>query len=93
MCRHLAAAGVQVVPVGGEEQVGEASVVPGRHQRQQGAVLAGVEAGAARVGSTGVDGLARAEGEAGDDSTLALLLHWGGGNTQRDSAGTEHGLC
>lgn len=74
-CVHLAPAGVQVVAVGGEEQMGEASVVAGRQQSQQGAVLAGVEASAAGVRATGVNRLARAEAKAGDDATLALLLN------------------
>lgn len=72
---HLAPAGVQVVAIGGEKQVGEASVVAGRQQGQQGAVLAGVKAGAAGVRAAGVNGHAGAEAEAGDDATLALLLH------------------
>lgn len=75
--RYLAAAGVQVVAVGGEEQMGETSVVTGRQQSQQGAVLAGVEASAAGVRATGVNRLARAEAKAGDDATLALLFHCG----------------
>lgn len=75
VCFHLAPACVQVVAVGGEEQMGEASVVAGRQQSQQGAVLAGVEASAAGVRATGVNRLARAEAKAGDDATLALLLH------------------
>ena len=74
-CAHLAPAGVQVVAVRGEEQMGEASVVAGRQQSQQGAVLAGVEASAAGVRATGVNRLAGAEAKAGDDATLALLLH------------------
>lgn len=73
--RYLAAAGVQVVAVGGEEQMGETSVVTGRQQSQQGAVLAGVEASAAGVRATGVNRLARAEAKARDDATLALLFH------------------
>lgn len=72
---HLAPAGVQVVAVGGEEQVGEASVVAGGQQGQQGAVLAGVKAGAAGVRAAGIHGHAGAEAEAGDDAALALLLH------------------
>lgn len=74
-CVHLAPSGVQVVAVGGEEQMGEASVVAGRQQSQQGAILAGVEASAAGVRATGVNRLARTEAKAGDDATLALLLH------------------
>lgn len=74
-CVHLASAGVQVVAVGGEEQMGEASVVAGRQQSQQGAVLAGVEASAAGVRATGINRLAGAEAKAGDDATLALFLH------------------
>ena len=58
--------------------MGEASVVAGGQQSQQGAVLAGVEAGAAGVRATGVNRLAGAEAKAGDDATLALLLHCGG---------------
>jgi len=50
-------------------------VVSGRQQSQQGAVLTGVEASAAGVRATGVHGLTGAEGKAGDDPTLALLLH------------------
>lgn len=46
---HLASTGIQVVAIGGEEQVGEASMVTGGQQGQQGAVLAGVKAGTARV--------------------------------------------
>lgn len=72
---HLTPAGVQVVAIWGEEQVGEASVVAGRQKGQQGAVLAGVKAGAAGVRAAGVNGHAGAEAEAGDDATLALLLH------------------
>lgn len=75
MCVDLASAGVQVVAVGREEQVGEASVVTGGQQGQQGAVLAGVEAGAAGKRAAGVNGLAGAEGQAGDDAAHALLLH------------------
>lgn len=74
-CVHLAPAGVQVVAIRGEEQMGEASVVAGRQQSQQGAVLAGVEASTAGVRATGVNRLAGAEAKAGDDATLALLLH------------------
>lgn len=55
--------------------MGEPSVVTGRQQSQQGAVLAGVEASAAGVRATGVNRLARAEAKAGDDATLALLFH------------------
>ena len=55
--------------------MGEASVVAGGQQSQQGAVLAGVETGAAGVGAAGVNRLAGAEAKAGDDATLALLLH------------------
>lgn len=55
--------------------MGEASVVTGRQQSQQGAVLAGVEASTAGVRATGVNRLAGAEAKAGDDATLALLLH------------------
>lgn len=55
--------------------MGEASVVAGGQQGQQGAVLAGVKAGAAGVRAAGVHGHAGAEAEAGDDATLALLLH------------------
>lgn len=55
--------------------MGEASVVAGRQQSQQGAILAGVKAGAAGVGATGVNRLAGAEAKAGDDAALALLLH------------------
>lgn len=73
----LAPAGVQVVAVGGEEQMGEAPVVAGGQQGQQGAVLAGVEAGAPGVRAAGVDGLTRAEAEAGDDAHLASFLHCG----------------
>lgn len=72
---HLAPAGVQVVAVGGEEQVGEASVVAGGQQGKQGAILAGVKAGTAGVRAAGVHGHAGAEAKAGDDATLALLLH------------------
>lgn len=75
VCVHLAPAGVQVVAIRGEEQMGEASVVAGRQQSQQGAVLAGVEASAAGVRAAGVNRLAGAEAKAGDDATLALLLH------------------
>lgn len=75
VCADLAAAGVQVVAVGGEEQMGEASMVAGGQQRQQGAVLTGVEAGAAGVRAAGVDRLTRAEGEARDDAALASFLH------------------
>lgn len=77
VCVDLASAGIQVVAVGGEEQMGEAPVVAGGQQGQQGAVLAGVEAGAAGVGAAGVDRLAGAEAQAGDDAALALLLHCG----------------
>lgn len=77
--RYLAAACVQVVAIRGEEQMGETSVVTGRQQSQQGAVLAGVEASAAGVRATGVNRLARAEAEAGDDATQALLFHCGEG--------------
>lgn len=76
-CFHLAPAGVQVVAIRGEEQMGEASVVTGRQQSQQGAILARVEAGAAGVRATGVNRLAGAEAKAGDDATLALLFHCG----------------
>lgn len=55
--------------------MGEASVVAGGQQGQQGAVLAGVKAGTAGVRAAGVHGHAGAEAEAGDDATLALLLH------------------
>lgn len=75
VCVDLASAGVQVVAVGGEEQMGEASVVTGGQQCQQGTVLAGVEAGAAGEGAAGVNRLAGAEAQAGDDAALALLLH------------------
>lgn len=75
LCVHLAPAGVQVVAVRGEDQMGEASVVAGRQQSQRGAVLAGVEASAAGVRATGVNRLAGAEAKARDDATLALLLH------------------
>lgn len=75
VCAHLAPAGVQVVAIGGEEQMGEASVVAGRQQSQQVAVLAGVEASAAGVRATGVNRLAGAEAKAGDDAALALFLH------------------
>lgn len=75
VCVHLASSGVQVVAVGGEEQMGEASVVAGGQQGQLGAVLAGVEASAAGVRAAGVNRLAGAEAEAGDNATLALLLH------------------
>lgn len=74
-CTDLTAAGVQVVAIGGEEQMGEAPVVAGGQQGQQGAILTGVEAGAAGVRAAGVDRLARAEGEAGDDAALAVFLH------------------
>lgn len=74
-CVHLAPSGVQVVAVGGEEQMGEASVVAGRQQSQQGAVLAGVEASAAGIRATGVNRLAGTEAKAGDDATLAMFLH------------------
>lgn len=77
LCLHLAPSGVQVVAVGGEEQVCEASVVSGRQQSQQGAILAGVEAGAAGIRSTGINRQAGAEAKAGDDAALALLLHCG----------------
>lgn len=76
VCVHLAPAGVQVVAVRGEEQMGEASMVTGRQQSQQGAILAGVEASTAGVRATGVNRLAGAEAKAGDDATLALLLHY-----------------
>ena len=75
VCVHLASSGVQVVAVGGEEQMGEASVVAGGQQGQLGAVLAGVEASAAGVRAAGVNRLAGAEAETGDNATLALLLH------------------
>lgn len=78
MCVDLAPAGVQVVAIGGEEQMGEASVVAGGQQGQQGAVLTGVEAGAAGVRAAGVNSLTRAEAEAGDDADLALFLHCSG---------------
>lgn len=55
--------------------MGDAPVVQGGQQSQQGAVLAGVEAGAARVRAAGVHRLARTEGEAGDDAALAPPLH------------------
>lgn len=54
--------------------MGESSVVPGRQQSQQGAILAGVEASAARVRATGINRLARTEAKAGDDATLAPFL-------------------
>lgn len=72
---YLAPTSVQVVAIGGEEQVGEASVVAGRQQSKQGAVLAGVNAGTAGVRAAGVNGHAGAEAKAGDDATLALFLH------------------
>lgn len=55
--------------------MGEASVVAGGQQGQQGAILAGVKAGTAGVRAAGINGHAGAEAEAGDDATLALLLH------------------
>lgn len=58
--------------------MGEASMVTGRQQSQQGAVLARVEASTAGVRATGVNRLAGAEAKAGDDATLALLLHCSG---------------
>lgn len=79
MCADLASAGVQVVAVGGKEQMGEASMVTGGQQGQQGAVLAGVEAGAAGEGAAGVNRHAGAEAQAGDDAALALLFHCGRG--------------
>lgn len=79
MCVDLASAGVQVVAVGGEEQMGEASMVTGGQQGQQGAVLAGVEAGAAGEGAAGVNRLVGTKAQAGDDPALALLLHCGRG--------------
>lgn len=89
-CVHLAPAGVQVVAVRGEEQMGEASVVAGRQQSQQGAVLAGVEASTAGVRATGVNRLAGAEAKAGDDATLALLLHCS--KDKRVAFGRAHSL-
>lgn len=55
--------------------MGDASVVQRGQQSQQGAVLTGVQAGAARVRAAGVDRLARTEGEAGNDAVLAPPLH------------------
>lgn len=55
--------------------MGQASVVTGRQQSQHGAVLAGVEASTAGIRATGINRLAGAEAKAGDDATLALLLH------------------
>lgn len=75
LCADLATAGEQVVAVGGEQQMGEASVVAGGQQGQQRAVLTGVQSGAAGVRAAGIHRLTRAEGEAGDDAVLASFLH------------------
>lgn len=58
--------------------MGEASVVAGGQQGQQGAVLTGVESGAPGVRAAGVNSLTGAEAEAGDDADLAALLHCSG---------------
>lgn len=59
----------------------DAPLVADWQQCEQLAVLAGVDAHGAGVGATRVQRLARAERYAGDDATLALLLHCGHTNT------------
>lgn len=54
-------------------QVGDAPSVP-TQQGEKGAIIPGIEAQRAAVGATGIEGLGRAEGYAGDDATLALLF-------------------
>ena len=77
LCLYLAAPRVEVVSVGRKEQVCDPPPVARGQQCKQFAILARVDAHAARVRAARVQGLAWAERHAGDDATLSLLLHCG----------------
>ena len=54
-------------------EVGDAPFVASQ-QGERGAIIPGVQTQGTAIGATGIEGLGWAEGDAGDDATLALLF-------------------